>query len=481
MVRRREHAMSLLRCCVAAGLVAASALGTEAQQAGDDLTWGASGHPLVSYPGTTIEQQLDYLKDLGMTSYRVDIGGAQMAPGLAHLVRAAKARGIAILPVIVPALDLDKQPAEDLYTRAHELAVALVSQFKDDIRVWELGNELENYAIIQPCEIRDNGVQYNCAWGPAGGVGPDDYHAPRWTKVSAILRGLSDGTTAVDPTIRKAMGTAGWGHTGAFTRMQQDGIRWDISVWHMYGEDPEWAFKVLAGFKRPIWVTEFNHPRGGASAEHDQARGLAFAMTRLRQLRRAYNVEAAYVYELMDETYWAPSFEAAMGLVRLERDGKGGWRPGAPKQAYAQVKRLIANADRPAPIAQDCHLNDYNRLNSPSSMQLSYVYCLTLQRPPDGAGFQDWMGALKGGRPVSQVLLAQLNSAEFHSKHGVSALDNADFVALLYRKLLDREPDGGGHSAYVSALDTGALTRAQVAAVIVGSAEFAATHRILSW
>ena len=26
-------------------------------------------------------------------------------------------------------------------------------------------------------------------------------------------------------------------------RMAQDGIRWDISVWHMYGSDPEWAFR----------------------------------------------------------------------------------------------------------------------------------------------------------------------------------------------------------------------------------------------
>ena len=55
----------------------------------------------------------------------------------------------------------------------------------------------------------------------------------RWEKVSAVLRGLSGGTISVDPTIRKAMGTAGWGNAGAFARMHKDGIRWDISVWHM--------------------------------------------------------------------------------------------------------------------------------------------------------------------------------------------------------------------------------------------------------
>jgi Domain of unknown function (DUF4214) len=473
--------MRIARGCLLAGLVAASAFGAEAQQAKGDLIWGANGHPLVSYPGTTIEQQLDYLVDLGMTSYRVDIGGAHMAPRLANLIAAAKARGIAILPVIVPALDLDKHQPQELYAKAHELAVALVSQFKDDIRVWELGNELENYAIIQPCEMRDDGVQYNCGWGPAGGVGPLEYYGPRWAKVSAVLKGLSDGTTAVDPTIRKAMGTAGWGHTGALARMQQDGIRWDISVWHMYGEDPESAFKVLASFNRPIWVTEFNHAQGGAAGEREQARGLAFAVTRLRQLRSAYNVEAAHVYELMDETYWAPNFEAMMGLVRLDRNGKGGWQPGALKPAYVQVKQLIARSDGPAPGSGDCHLNGYNRLNSPSSMQLSYVYCLALQRPPDGAGFRDWIETLKGGGHASQVLLAHLTSGEFAARHGVGGLSNADFVALMYRTLLGREADGGGRSTYASALDTGAMTRSQVAASIVGSAEFSTTHPMLGW
>ena len=45
----------------------------------------------------------------------------------------------------------------DLYSKSYSLAVSLASQFKDEIRVWELGNEMENYAIIKPCEMRDDG------------------------------------------------------------------------------------------------------------------------------------------------------------------------------------------------------------------------------------------------------------------------------------------------------------------------------------
>jgi hypothetical protein len=318
-----------------------------------EFVWGANGHPLASYPGVTFEQQLDYLADLGLKSYRVDVGDATSTEKLAELVSTAKRHGVNVLPVLTPRFNLDKETPENLYRASFDLAVALVSRFKNDIRVWELGNEIENYAIIQPCEMQDNGVQYNCDWGPAGGVGELDYFGPRWGKVSAVLKGLSDGTASVDPTIRKAMGTAGWGHLGAFARMQKDGIAWDISVWHMYGQDPEWAFKIIAGYKRPIWVTEFNHPSGSKDGEQDQAEGLRRWIARLNQLSQAYDVQGAHVYELMDESYWAPSFEAVMGLVRLDSDGKGGWQPGAPKSAYFAVKESVRDGKTPdEPVAQ---------------------------------------------------------------------------------------------------------------------------------
>ncbi len=267
-----------------------------------DILWGANGHPITSYPGVTIEQQFDYLRDLGVKAYRVDITDAKGASVLSRLVQEGKARDIAILPVVTPGhINLDTDTPEEIYRAAYELAFTLGSEFKDDIRVWELGNELENYAIIAPCEKRDDGTQYPCQWGPAGGVTALEYYGPRWAKVSAVLKGLSDGMTAADPTIRKAMGTAGWGHIGAFERMQHDGIQWDISVWHIYGEDPEWAFAKLAQFKRPIWVTEFGNPRGSQEDEQQQAAGVSQMISRLRVLKDRYNIEAAYIYELVDE------------------------------------------------------------------------------------------------------------------------------------------------------------------------------------
>lgn len=443
------------------------------------MLWGVNGHPLVSYPGVTIDQQLGFIRDLGMKSYRVDIGRPDQIPGLARLVKAGKSHGVEILPVVVPALDLDRESPEQLYAKAHALAVALVSRFKDEIRVWELGNELENYAILKPCEMQDDGVQYNCAWGPAGGVTPLEYYGPRWAKVSGVLKGLSDGTTSVDPTIRKAMGTAGWGHLGAFTRMQQDGIRWDISVWHMYGQDPEWAFKFLSGFKRPIWVTEFNNASGGYRSALEQADGLLRSMIRLRQLHRTYNVEAAHLYELMDESYWAPSFEAFMGLVGLDKKDNNQWMPGARKPAYSAVKALIANRPSPADTASDCHLNPFNKLDSIVSMQVSYIYCLALQRPVDGWGFKDWSNALgKGLKPV-ELLQSTISSAEAQTKHGLAALDDGAFIDRVYNLLLARAPTERESASYLAGLLDKSVARPGLIAALINSGEFRDRHSLL--
>lgn len=325
------------------GLIACAASGF-ASPAGADLLWGINGHPIVSYPGVTIEQQLDLVKDLGMKSYRVDVYSTEQADALGRLIAAGKERGVAILPILIPHLDLENSSEAELREKARAFAQGFVTRFKDDVAVWELGNEMEIFALIKPCEMRDDGTQYPCEWGPPGGVGPLDYYGPRYVKVAAVLRGLTEGARAASPTVRRAIGTAGWGHLGIFERLKNDGVEWDITVWHMYGEDPEDAFKALVDFGKPIWVTEFNYPYGSQKGEREQAEGLRRDMLRLRELSSKYKVEAAHIYELLDETYWAPNFEAYMGLVRLEGSKAQGWRLGAPKPAYSAVKNTISGA-----------------------------------------------------------------------------------------------------------------------------------------
>ncbi|MDX7950262.1 glycosyl hydrolase [Lichenihabitans sp. Uapishka_5] len=332
--RLRPLAAALL----AIGLWATSSAGMAAEP-----LWGVNGHPLTSYPGIGLDQQLDLLLSAGLRSYRVDVTAFTQLDRLRSLVDAAKARGLTILPVLIPPVDLKVQSDDALYTQSRQFAKIVVDLFKGEVPVWELGNETENFAILKPCDMRDDGTQYPCAWGPAGGVEALDYAGPRVRKVLAVLRGLSDGVSLADPGARRAMGSAGWGHTGIFDRMHEAGVAWDISVWHLYGADPEWAFKRLSRFGKPIWVTEFNHPTGSnKDGETMQAASLEATMADLRRLAPVYSIEAAYVYELCDEAYWGTSDEAFMGLVHLRKLGDSGWSLGEAKPAFATVQRMIA-------------------------------------------------------------------------------------------------------------------------------------------
>ena len=311
------------------------------------MLWGVNGHPLVSYPGVTIEEQLMLLGDLGAKSYRVDVTGLDKSAQLGALIAAAKRRNMVVLPVLIPPVSLSKETVEELYRKSFDFARSLVQQFGRDVPVWELGNELENFAIIQPCERRDDGTQYPCEWGPAGGWSSLEYFGPRYLKVAAVLRGLSEGAHAADPQAVRAIGSAGWGHVGIFERLHRDGIAWEISVWHHYDGDPEPAFEALATFGRPIWVTEFNHNLGsGRDGEEGQAAGLHCKMRRYIDLAQKYRVEAAFIYELLDETYWPPGAETSMGLIRLTKTGQGHWALGGPKAAYAAARRVIADEKR---------------------------------------------------------------------------------------------------------------------------------------
>lgn len=463
----RNLALWIVLCVATTGLCGKSS-------AQSPFVWGINGHPFTAYPGVSLEQQVNYVRDLGLKSYRVNISELSSVPALLELVKLSKKAGIEVLPVLTPALDLEKEEANTLRQKSYEFSKALVSIFKNDIRVWELANELEVYAIIKACEMQDDGVQYNCAWGPAGGVGALEYYTPRWAKSSAVLKGLSEGARDADPTALRAMGTAGWGHTGAFERMKKDGIEWDISVWHMYGEDPEWAFKILAGYGKPIWVTELNHPNGSLDGEQAQADGLQKWMRRLIELGPIYKVQAAHIYELLDETYWAPSNEAIMGLVKLTSDGRGGWAPGSPKIAYQVVKSFVTGA-APAAIAtinRKCDLEAHvgRERNIPNTV--SHAYCLVTGRLPDTIGLRSWVANIKGGQPATDMLFGMLVSSEFQEKYNTQAMRDGDYVALLYRLLLGREPDSRGYADYVAALEAGTTSRDAVARNFIQSNEF---------
>jgi hypothetical protein len=448
------------------------------------FVWGINGHPLVSYPGISIEEQLDAVRDLGMSSYRVDVQGEHKMDALAELVREGKKRGIEILPVVTPIFDLDKETPEALRKKSYDLAFALVSRFKGDIKVWELGNELDNYAILKRCERSEDGKGGGCLYDAREhGRSPNDYSKVRWAKSSAVLKGLTEGAHAADPSVRRAIGTAGWAHIGAFELMKSDGISWDISIWHMYGEDPEWAFKILAGYGHPIWVTEFNNPYGSQRGKDQQAKGIVSMMTRLKALQSTYNVEAAHIYELLDESYWGDDYEAHMGLIEMKEKAKGQWVAAGRKPAYGAVKDFIERVgDRPQhelAIQRHCEMkNVASGSTLPADDVITYAYCLMLGREPDGFGLDSWSAQLADGMPIESVLVGMMQSDEFAQHYDISMLSKREHVTLLHRLLLDADP---GESVLKQEVKDLADKQSPIdlMQVIVGSKAFRAKHPTL--
>jgi Ca2+-binding RTX toxin-like protein len=99
------------------------------------------------------------------------------------------------------------------------------------------------------------------------------------------------------------------------------------------------------------------------------------------------------------------------------------------------------------------------------------LYVAVLDRAPDVGGLTTWVGQLAGGMAFSDVVAAFMASPEFQRTYG--ALSDADFVTLLYNNVLDRAPDPGGFTAWVTALGAG-MTRETVVGRFVQSPEFIA-------
>jgi hypothetical protein len=122
-------------------------------------------------------------------------------------------------------------------------------------------------------------------------------------------------------------------------------------------------------------------------------------------------------------------------------------------RASATAVSASVNAGDAAPFADDVYR----------------LYLATLEREPDDAGLAGWAEALARGTPLNTVISGFIASPEFNLRYG--ALDDADFVTLLYRNVLDRDPDPAGFAGWVAALD-GGTSRAVVVAGFSQSTEF---------
>lgn len=105
-------------------------------------------------------------------------------------------------------------------------------------------------------------------------------------------------------------------------------------------------------------------------------------------------------------------------------------------------------------------------------VRLYYAY---FRRVPDYAGVNFWIGQHRGGASLGSVSDAFAASPEFVTMYG--ALDNAQFVTLVYQNILGRDPDATGLAYWAGRLDSSALSRGAVMLAFSESAEYRAIIR----
>lgn len=102
--------------------------------------------------------------------------------------------------------------------------------------------------------------------------------------------------------------------------------------------------------------------------------------------------------------------------------------------------------------------------------QVYRLYHATLDRDPDSTGHLNWSTRLlEGQRSLSDVAEAFVGSPEFHNTYG--ALNNAEFVVLLYQNVLGRSADVMEVANWSARLDSG-MSRANVVLGFSNSPEF---------
>ena len=90
-------------------------------------------------------------------------------------------------------------------------------------------------------------------------------------------------------------------------------------------------------------------------------------------------------------------------------------------------------------------------------------------RQPDGAGQGYWVAQHQGGATLQTIAKMFVTSPEFRETY--DDLDDDEFLTVLYRNVMDREPDAGGLAYWQGLMDSG-LSRAEVTLWFAESAEF---------
>lgn len=111
---------------------------------------------------------------------------------------------------------------------------------------------------------------------------------------------------------------------------------------------------------------------------------------------------------------------------------------------------------------------DFSNLTS-TQQKIYRLYGVAFNRQPDLQGFVYQTNTMDGGMSLQTITANFLNSPEFQQTYG--ALNNTQFVTLLYNNALNRTPDSEGLNYWVTQLNSG-VSRADVVDGFSESSEY---------
>ncbi len=291
------------------------------------------------------EEQMKLIRELGISWYRVAWSDQSTPEQIDRILNAADAAHITILPVLTPRMDLKMdRPLSEYEAEAEKYARKWVGRYSSRVKTWELQNELDVEAILKKGDINPaNGK----SWDKDSPDGSEilHYDTQRLARTLAVLKGLSQGVAAVQPSATRLIGTAGWKHYGFLKAVEQAGIPYELIAWHWYSEMGTLTnaggtnvLRELRQFHRDIWITESGRRDGSIShAENEQA--TYYQRDFPRMVSYYPQVKAYFVYELLDEpTLGLMNGESYYGMLKVEVDEDGKWKISDRKPAFNVIQ-----------------------------------------------------------------------------------------------------------------------------------------------
>lgn len=267
---------------------------------------GVNGHlsSSESYKLISVDKQMALLKENNFKYYRVNLSVGEkgnLSPAGYNLVNTAKTNNVTIIPnisLVKFSFSLDPDSA---YKTGLQYGKVIGENLGSLFSYIEFGNEL-NFKIKK-------------------GVDADNYltYDEEKSKVLGMyLKGYSEGFKSVNKTTKIIMGCVGDNYQFLYFLKKYD-VKFDIIGNTRYSfNKPDIFAKMYSIISKPIWILEFNFPKGTKNTSVDKQQ--KWLNSYIPKLVSNKYIDALFIYELLDENhqlYKNPN-EAQFGIYKVK-------------------------------------------------------------------------------------------------------------------------------------------------------------------